>query len=142
MWLCPDTHAVSTVCHTHNRMPTSSLPNSTPYEALYGKKPDVSLFRVFGSLAYVHIKKDKRSGLSAHMEKAIFVGYPAQFKGWEFFNPVSKKVLVSDRADLYETVFLGLSPRLPDPPAFPPPPTPSTSPRPPPPAFTGDFDEQ
>jgi hypothetical protein len=56
--------AVATVCYTHNRMPTSPLPNSTPYEALYKTKPDVSLLRVFDSLAYVHVKKDKRKGLS------------------------------------------------------------------------------
>ncbi len=74
--------AVSTVVHTHNRMTTSSLPNSTPYQSLFGTKPDVSLLRVFGSLAYVHIQKDKRIGLSPHTEKAIFVGYPPGYKGW------------------------------------------------------------
>ncbi|MGH7238798.1 MAG: hypothetical protein ACREHG_01900, partial [Candidatus Saccharimonadales bacterium] len=99
-------HAVATVCHTHNRMPTSPLPNSTPYESLYGKKPDVSLFRVFGSLAYVHIQKDKRTGLSPHMEKAIFVGYPAQYKGWEFYNPATHKFILSDRADFDENSVL------------------------------------
>ena len=35
--------AVSAVIHTHNRMPTSVLPNSTPFTALFNKKPDVSL---------------------------------------------------------------------------------------------------
>ena len=56
--------AVATVVHTHNRMPTSALHDSTPFSALFNKKPDVSLLRVFGSLAYVHIQKDKRTGLS------------------------------------------------------------------------------
>jgi hypothetical protein len=54
------------------------------------------------------------------MEKAIFVGYPAQHKGWEFFNPETKKFVLSDRADFNETVFPGLKTRLPEPPAFPP----------------------
>jgi len=100
-------HAVANVCYTHNRMPTSPLPNSTPYETLYGKKPDVSHLRVFGSLAYVHIKKDKRHGLSPHMEKAIFIGYPTQYKGWEFYNPATKKIILSDRADFDERVCPG-----------------------------------
>lgn len=87
---------------------------------MFGKKPDVSLIRVIGSLAYVHVKKDKRSGFSPHMEKAIFVGYPIQYKGWEFFNPVTKKFILSDCADFDERVFPGLSTCLPEPPAFPP----------------------
>ena len=87
---------------------------------MFGKTPDVSLFRVFGCLAYVHVKKDKRTGFSPHMEKAIFVGYPDQFKGWEFFNPFTKQFVLSDRADFDERFFPGLSTRLPDPPPFPP----------------------
>src|SRR6185437_3539350 len=74
----------------------------------------------------VHIQQ----GFSPHMEKAIFVGYAIQSKGWEFFNPVTKKFLLSDRADFDERVFPGLSTRLPEPPAFPTPPDdlPSTPP--------------
>src|SRR6201986_3563703 len=52
------------------------------------------------------------------MEKAIFVGYLAQHKGWEFYNPLSKQFVLSDRADFDERVFPGLSTRLPDTPAF------------------------
>ena len=111
--------AVSTAVYLHNRLPTSANAGKTPYELMYGKKPDVSSVRVFGSLAYVHVKKDKRKGFSPHMEKAIFIGYPPQFKGWEFYNPVTKKYVVSDRADFDERVFPGLATRLPEPPAFP-----------------------
>lgn len=70
----------------------------------------------------MHVKKDRRSGFSSHMEKAIFVGYPAQFKGWEFYNPFTKHLVLSDRADFDERVFPGLATRLPEPPAFPSPP--------------------
>ena len=117
--------AVSTAVHLHNRLPTSANHGITPFELMYKQKPDLSLFRVFGSLAYVHVKKDKRTGFSSHMEKAIFVGYPGQYKGWEFFNPVTKKFLLSDRADFDERVFPGLTTRLPEPAPFPTPPAPS-----------------
>jgi hypothetical protein len=78
-------HAVAFSVYKHNRSPTSANNGQLPYTQIFGHKPDVSLFRVFGSLAYVHVKKDKRSGFSPHMEKAIFVGFPIQYKGWEFF---------------------------------------------------------
>src|SRR6202012_4504336 len=112
--------AVSTAVHKHNRSPTAANNGKVPYTCLYGVKPDVSLFRVFGSLAFVHVKKDKRSGFSPHMEKAIFVGYPNQFKGWEFFSPFTKQFILSDRADFDERVFPGLSTKFHDSPPFPP----------------------
>jgi len=112
--------AVGFSVNKHNRTPTSANNGQLPFTAMFGEKPDVSLFRVFGSLAYVHIKKDKRSGFSPHMEKAIFVGFPVQSKGWEFFNPITKKFILSDQADFDERVFPRLRTRLPDPPLFPP----------------------
>ena len=126
--------AVSVVVHTHNRMPTSSVPHSTPFTSMYGTKPDVSLFRVFGSIAYVHVQKDRRVGLSPHMEKCIFVGYPSQFKGWEFYNPVTKKFVLSDRADFDERTCPGLSGFIPGQSVFPPS-SPSSAPSPPAPVY-------
>jgi len=57
---------------------------------MFKKKPDFSMLQVFGSLAYVHVKRDKWKGLSPHMQKAIFIRYPVQYKGWEFYNPSTK----------------------------------------------------
>ena len=59
-------------------------------------------------MTYVHIKKDKQTGFSSHMENAIFVGYPPQYKGWEFYNPITNKFILSDHADFDERVFPGL----------------------------------
>ena len=39
-----------------NLSPTTGL-EVTPYEALYGTRPDISRLRTFGSLAYVHLPK-------------------------------------------------------------------------------------
>jgi hypothetical protein len=117
--------AVSTAVHLHNRLPTSANSGITPFELMYKTTPDLSLVRVYGSLAYVHVKKDKRTGFSSHMEKAIFVGYPNQHKGWRFFNPLTRKFVLSDRADFDERVFPGLTTRLPEPAPFPSQPSPN-----------------
>ena len=108
--------AVAAVNWKHNRTPCSSNPNhGIPHTLFYGRRPDLSLARVFGSLAYVHVKKDKRKGLSPHFEKAIFVGYPSQHKGWEFYNPLTKRCVLSDGADFDENTFPGIIRNLPDP---------------------------
>ena len=66
--------ALSALLHVLNRSPTSALPGKTPYEAFYGRKPDVSHLRIWGCVAYVHVQKDKRGALGSHMEKCIFIG--------------------------------------------------------------------
>ena len=39
-------HAALAFTHIHNRSPNAALKGHTPFEAFYGKKPDVSLLRV------------------------------------------------------------------------------------------------
>ena len=69
-------YAVPTYVHTRNRTPTSALNGQTPYYHWKGKKPDISYFRIFGSLAYVLVRKEKRKALQPHSKKCIFIGYP------------------------------------------------------------------
>ena len=42
------------------------------------------------------------------MEKCIFIGYPAGYKGWKFYNPTTKKTIISERAEFDERYFPGL----------------------------------
>ena len=101
--------ALSAFIYVWNRVSTSALSSKTPYEVFYGSKPDVSRLRVWGCVAYVHIQKDKRpnGSLGSHMEKCIFIGYPAGYKGWKFYNPTTKKAVICERADFDERYFLG-----------------------------------
>ena len=89
-WMNPD---------WRNRCPTDAVKGRTPYQLWTGTKPDVSHLHVWGCTAYVHIQKDKREGLGSHMEKCVFIGYPQGYKGWKFYNPTTKKTIISERAD-------------------------------------------
>jgi len=109
--------ALSAFVHTRNMAPTSANAGATPYQLFYRKKPDVSHLRAWGCTAYVHVQKNKRtSSLGPHMEKAIFIGYPQGFKGWKFYNPVTKRVIISERADFDERYFPGLKKPISEPP--------------------------
>ena len=102
-------HCLMAVIHVLNRCPTTSLTGKTPHEAWFKKKPDVSHLRVWGCLAYVHVQKDKRKeSFSSHMEKCIFVGYPPGYKGWQFYNLVTRKFIISERAEFDERYFPGI----------------------------------
>jgi hypothetical protein len=101
--------AVSAYVHTRNRTPTSALDGQTPYFHWKGKKPDISYFRVFGSLAYVLIRAGKRKALQPHSKKCIFVGYPEGVKAWRFWDPVDKRFIISSHAVFDERCFPGNS---------------------------------
>ncbi|KAJ8515124.1 hypothetical protein ONZ45_g7425 [Pleurotus djamor] len=81
---------------------TSAVKDATPYEVWHRKKPDVGHLRVWGCVAYVHIQKDKRNQQGAHAQKCIFIGYPSETKGWKFWDPITKKAILCERADFDE----------------------------------------
>ena len=69
------------------------------------EQSQISLCLVSGAaLLYVLIQRDKDplGSLGTHMEKCVFIGYPQGYKGWKFYNPVTKKVAISERADFDE----------------------------------------
>ena len=98
---------LAALVHVLNRCITSSVAHATPYEVWHRRKPDVGHLRVWGCVAYVHIQKDKREHLGSHMEKCVFIGYPDGYKGWKFYNPKTKKVIICERADFDERYTYG-----------------------------------
>jgi len=71
------------------------LEDKTPQEVWTGKKPSLSHLRVFGSEAYVHVPKEKRTKLDSKSKKCIFIGYKDGLKSYKLWNPVTRKVVYS-----------------------------------------------
>jgi hypothetical protein len=107
--------ALSSFIHVHNRVTTTALPVSTPYQSFLRSKPALSMLCVWGCTAYVLIQEDKRplGSLGSHMEKCIFIGYPQGYKAWKFYKPETKKVIISERADFDEQFFINKRHSLP-----------------------------
>jgi hypothetical protein len=79
--------AINCANYIVNCTPTKALKNITPKEAWTKIKPDVSHFRVFGSIAWAHILDEKRKALQPKSEKCIFVGYSEDVKGYILLQP-------------------------------------------------------
>ena len=86
---------VVTSVYLSNRAPTRSVWNKTPQEAWNGRKPRISHFRVFGSIAYVHVPDKKRSKLDDKGKKLVFIGYDMNSKGYKLYNPSNRKTIIS-----------------------------------------------
>ena len=58
--------------YVRNRLPTVALKErETPYERWYGRKPDVSHFRVFGCIAYAHVPDCERRKLDTSQRRCV-----------------------------------------------------------------------
>jgi hypothetical protein len=86
---------VAIVIYITNQTPTAAIHGMTPKEKFTGKKLDVSHFRVFGCIAYVHVLYEKRSKLDSTSDKCVFIGYSFKQKGFKCFNPSTRKLQVS-----------------------------------------------
>ena len=101
--------ACCTAVYLHNRSPTAALENITPFECLYGKKPDVSHLGVFGCVCYIYVPNSQRQKLDAKVRKAILIGYPTGVKGYKLYDLEKKKLslvakFISLRGDLITLV--------------------------------------
>nr|GEY42190.1 retrovirus-related Pol polyprotein from transposon TNT 1-94 [Tanacetum cinerariifolium] len=69
------TEAMATACYTQNRSLIHTRHNKTPYELMHNKKPDLTLFRVFGAFCYPTNDSEDLGKLQPTADIGIFVGY-------------------------------------------------------------------
>ncbi|CAI5953955.1 unnamed protein product [Closterium sp. NIES-64] len=116
--------AVRYAAHQINLHPGVSRPGkvrTSPALLWTGKVGDASAFRVWGSRAFVRdLSTDK---LSPRASPCVFLGFPPDAPGWQFYHPSSRRVLSSQDVTFDESVpfyrlFPYRTPSLPLPPDF------------------------
>ncbi|CAI7923724.1 unnamed protein product [Closterium sp. NIES-54] len=126
--------AVQYAAHQLNLQPRVSLPETSPTLWWTGKVVDVSAFRVWGSRAFVRdLSADK---LSPRAVPCVFLGFPPDAPGWQFYHLTSRRVLSSqdvtfDESVPYYRLFSYCTAPLPSPPLFLAPGPPPVDPLPP-----------
>ncbi|CAI7777574.1 unnamed protein product [Closterium sp. NIES-53] len=94
--------AVRYAAHQLNLWPRVSLPETSPTLRWTGKVGDASVFRVWGSRAFVcDTSADK---LYSHAISYVFLGFPLDAPGWQFYHPTSCRVLPSQDVTFDESV--------------------------------------
>ncbi|MCO5572286.1 hypothetical protein L7F22_026040 [Adiantum nelumboides] len=92
---CYWVEATSTVVYIMNKTPTTTIHDMTPKEKFTGKKSNVSHFKVFGCIAYVHVPDELRKKLDLKVEKYVFIGYSLEQKAYKCYNPITLQVRLS-----------------------------------------------
>ncbi|CAI7846260.1 unnamed protein product [Closterium sp. NIES-54] len=94
--------AVQYAAHQINLQPRVSIPETSPTLRWTGKVGDASVFRVWGSRAFVRdLCADK---LSSRAVPYVFLGFPPDTPDWPFYHPTSRRVLSSQDVTFDESV--------------------------------------
>ncbi|CAI7821782.1 unnamed protein product, partial [Closterium sp. NIES-54] len=126
--------AVQYAAHQLNLQPRVSLQETSLTLRWTGKVGNASAFRVWGSRAFVRdLSADK---LSPRAVPCVFLGFPPDAPGWQFYHPTSRRVLSSqdvtfDESVPYYRLFPYRTAPLPPPPLFLAPGPPQVDPLPP-----------
>ncbi|CAI7746783.1 unnamed protein product [Closterium sp. NIES-54] len=126
--------AVQYAAHQIKLQPWVSLPKTSPTLRWTGKVGDASAFRVWGSRAFVRDLSANK--LSSRSVPCVFLGFPPDAPGWQFYHPTSRRVLSSqdvtfDESVPYYCLFPYRTAPLPPPPLFLAPGPPPVDPLPP-----------
>lgn len=98
--------AVRYACNIQNSMPTSSLPETTPWEACFGSKPDLSHFLISGSSAHNLIPAETNpSKLGTRVLEGLFVGLSHKSEGWRCWVPSKGKIIEAWNVQIFEWDF-------------------------------------
>ncbi|CAI7879816.1 unnamed protein product [Closterium sp. NIES-54] len=94
--------AVQYAAHQINLQPRVSLPETTPTLRWTGKVGDASAFRVWGSRAFV--RDTTADKLSSRVIPCVFLGFPPDAPGSQFYHPTLRRVLSSQDVTFDESV--------------------------------------
>ncbi|CAI7845624.1 unnamed protein product [Closterium sp. NIES-54] len=100
---------VQYAAHQINLQPWVSLPETSPTLLWTGKVGDASAFRVWGSRAFVRdLSADK---LSSRAVPCVFLSFPSDTPGWQFYHPTLRRVLSSQDVTFDEVLPPQVCPR-------------------------------
>ncbi|CAI7776010.1 unnamed protein product [Closterium sp. NIES-53] len=111
--------AIRYVAHQLNLSPRVSLPETSPTLRWTGEVGDASVFRVWGSRAFV--RDTSADKLSPRALPYVFLGFVLDAPGWQLYHPTSRRVFPSQDVTFDESLpFYRLFPYRSAPPPPPP----------------------
>src|SRR5205085_7829046 len=98
--------AIAAAVYILNRSPTKALTGKTPFEAWFGRRPNLSHLRRFGCDAYLHVPDAQRTKLRPKARFCTFLGYvPNTTKQWRLWDGRHQKVVIGSKVQFDENGF-------------------------------------
>lgn len=113
-------HAILHATYLFNRTPTPILHNLTPFQLLNHTIPSYKHIKVFGCLAYAATIKDLRHKFQSRARTCVFLGFPANVKGYILYDMDLDQVFISRDVVFVEHIFpFSSTSKMNDNPSFP-----------------------
>jgi len=97
---------VATTTYLINRVPSPLLNHKSPYQVLFGSRPDCDSLRTFGYLGFAATLPSTRNKFSPWVVPFVFVGYLRGYKGYNLYNIETKQFYILGDIIFHETIFL------------------------------------
>ena len=103
--------AINIAVYLLNRTINSQLGLITPYESWFGTKPSIKHYKIFGSIAWIFVNKERRTKLDPKSIRTYFFGYSATSKAYRFWEPLTDKIIessdytINEKSDKYDSSF-------------------------------------
>ena len=94
--------AALTVVYIINQCPSPIVHNQTPYDLLFGFSLSDDLLRVFGCVCFVLLQDHERNKLQSRSSFCCFLGCGISQKGYRCYDPISKRLRVSQHVVFWE----------------------------------------
>jgi transposase InsO family protein len=89
------TYAFSTAIFLIHRLPSLSRGSISPWETLFGKSPNFSLFKSFGCACFPLLRPYSKHKFSLRSKECIFLGYASNSKGYLCLDPLTSRTYIS-----------------------------------------------
>jgi histone deacetylase 1/2 len=97
--------ALATATYLVNRRPCRTTGNATPYSMLFGVAPSYNELRVFGCRCFPNITATTPHKLATRSTTCVFLGYPADHRGYRCYDVATDRVITSRHVVFDEDVF-------------------------------------
>jgi histone deacetylase 1/2 len=97
--------ALATAVYLINRRPCRATGTATAYALLFGVPPTYAELRVFGCRCFPNLIATSPHKLAARSTPCIFIGYPADHRGYRCYNIATGRVITSRHVTFDENVF-------------------------------------
>jgi hypothetical protein len=97
--------AMLTAAYLKNQiLHTANADGKTPFERMFGRKPDLGNIRAFGSKVFYHNSNPKIGKMDDRGLEGIFVGYGSHTTGYVIWDPKLRKFVLSRSVKFLEKV--------------------------------------
>jgi transposase InsO family protein len=98
-------YAFSTAIFLINRLPSLHRGSSSPWETLFAKSPNYSLFKSFGCACFPLLRPYTKHKFNFRSKECIFLGYASNSKGYLCLDPLTSRIYVSRHVTFNESHF-------------------------------------